>query len=108
MKKTIKLYSVKVDKEIIEELTLIAYRYSKVKNYIYQNYGSINGLIYVDKPNNLRYEWVKSGFANQWKLSARYWKMALSEAFSNIKTTLSQTKNKIKDYVIPIPRHSKP
>ena len=99
MKKTIKLYSVKVDKEIIDELTLIAYRYSKVKNYIYQNYGSINGLTYVDKPNNLRDEWVKSGFANQWKLSARYWKMALSEAFSNIKTTLSQTKTKIKDYI---------
>ena len=59
MKKTIKLYSVKVDKEIIDELTLIAYRYSKIKNYIYQNYGSINGLIYVDKPNNLSEKFKK-------------------------------------------------
>jgi len=96
MIKTVKQFSFPLNKEIINELTLIAHRYSKVKNYIYARFGSINGLQYIDNPNKIRDEWVKTKFANQWKLSARYWKLALSEAFSNIKTNWEQTKKSIR------------
>ena len=91
MIKTIKQYSIRLDRDTLEQLSLIAYRYTKVKNYVYSRFGSINGLQYLRNPREVRDEWVKSGFANQWKLSARYWKLALGEAFSNIKTNWEQT-----------------
>ena len=96
MKKTIKQHSPKLDKDIINELNLIVYKYTKVKNYIFQRYGSINGLKYIDNPREVRDKWVKNKFAEQWGISARYWKMALSEAFSNIKTNWAQTKQLIR------------
>ena len=96
MIKTVKQFSFSLSKETISELTLIAHRYSKVKNYIYARFGSINGLQYIDNPREVRDEWIKSKFAIQWKLSARYWKLALSEAFSNIKTNWEQTKKSIR------------
>ena len=40
----------------------------------------------------MRDEWVKTNFAEQWKLPARYWKLALSEATGNIKSQWSNIK----------------
>lgn len=99
MKRTIKQYSLALSDSTLQELKIIAFRYGKVKNYIFSRYGSINGLQYLKYPRKIRDEWVKSGFANEWKLSARYWKLALEEAFSNIKTNWEQTKQSIRDNI---------
>ena len=40
---------------------------------------------------------MKNKFFEQWKLPARYWKLALSEAISNIKSQWSNTKRKVKE-----------
>lgn len=96
MKKTIKQYSKNLDKQTFMELKTVAYRYGKVKNYIFSRYGSINGLQYLRYPREIRDEFVKTGFAKQWKLTARYWKLAFEEAFANIKTNWEQTKQSVK------------
>lgn len=99
MKKTTKQYSYYLSKEAFSELKTIARRYGKVKNYVFSRYGSINGLQYLKYPRTVRDEWTKTEFAKQWGLSARYWKLALEEAFGNIKTNWSQTKQSVRDNI---------
>jgi IS605 OrfB family transposase len=83
--------------EKIKELNQIGIAYTTVKNYIYSRYSGINSLILLKGYKKLiRDEWVKSEFATQWKLPARYWKMALDEAISNIKTEWTNTKHRVK------------
>lgn len=52
-----------------------------------------------NKNKEIRDKWIKTKFANQWGLSAHYWKMALDEAISNIKTQWANTKLRIKKAV---------
>lgn len=93
--KTVKQYSEKVSN--IEELQYIAKQYATIKNYVYSRYSGINGLnILKHYKKQIRDVWVKDKFAEQWKLSARYWKQALDEAVSNIKSEWSNTRNRIK------------
>jgi hypothetical protein len=83
--------------EKIEELNQIGIAYTTVKNYVYSRYSGINSLLFLKEYKKLiRDEWVKSEFATQWKLPARYWKMALDEAISNIKTEWTNTKHRVK------------
>jgi len=85
----------------IDEIRDIAKAYTTVKNYVYSRYSGINSLLLIKGyKKNIRDEWMKSNFAAQWKLPARYWKMALDEAISNIKTEWSNTKNRVKIAVI--------
>ena len=96
--KTVKQYSLKVNN--IEELYCIAERYTTVKNYVYSRYSGINSILLLsDYKRQIRDIWVKSKFANQWKLPARYWKLALDEAIANIKSEWSNVKNRIKSSV---------
>ena len=99
--RNVKQYSIKLEKAILNEFELIAYRYCKVKNYVYSRFGSINGLKYIRKNGHrkIRDEWVKTGFANQWKLPARYWKLALNDAFGSIKSQWSNVKRIIKGLI---------
>ena len=97
--KTVRQHSLAVSN--IEELKYIASAYTKVKNYIYSRYSGINSLLLIKGyKKNIRDEWVKSDFAKQWHLPARYWKMALDEAISNIKTEWTNTKRRVKLAVI--------
>ena len=92
--KTVKQYSKEID---VSELNYIANQYKNIKNYIYSRYSGINSICILNKyKKEIRDIWVKSKFAEQWKLPARYWKMALDEAISNIKTEWSNIKNRIK------------
>nr|WP_276575968.1 transposase [Oceanirhabdus seepicola] len=81
----------------MKELLFIGNQFKNVKNYVYSRYSGINSIPLLSKPREIRDEWVKSSFANQWKLPARYWKLALSEAISNIKAEWSNIKRRIKE-----------
>lgn len=100
MKKTVKNYSLTATQKKVEELKEIAERYSDVKNYIFQKYGSLSGLQYLNYPREIRDEWVSDPDAicllEQFGLQARQWKMAFDEAFSNIKTNWSLCFNKVR------------
>lgn len=95
--KTVKQYSCELHHETLKELLFIGNQYKNVKNYIYSRYSGINSILLLKNPREIRDEWVKSKFAEQWKLPARYWKLALSESMSNIKTEWSNTKRRIKE-----------
>ena len=97
--KTVKQYSYELDEEMLKELLFIANQYKNVKNYVYSRYSGINSILLLSKDRKIRDEWIKTKLYEQWKLPARYWKLALSEAFSNIKTNWSNTKKKVKDQV---------
>lgn len=95
--KTVKQYSNYIDNYL--ELEDIARRYGKVKNYCYSRFSGINSLLIIQKPRKIRDEWVAEGFGKQWGLPARYWKLALDESISNIKTNWSNLKKRIKECV---------
>ena len=93
--KCIKQHSLKISD--IEELQSIAKQYTTVKNYVYSRYSGINSImILFDYKKQIRDVWVKTKFGQQWKLPARYWKLALDEAISNIKSEWSNVKNRVK------------
>jgi IS605 OrfB family transposase len=94
--KTVKQYSYQLDDNTLNELKFIANQYKNVKNYVYSRYSGINSISLLGKDRKIRDEWTKSKFYEQWKLPARYWKLALFEAMSNIKTEWSNIKLRIK------------
>lgn len=96
VEKTVKQQSEKVNN--FNELSIIGSRYTTVKNYVTSRYSGINSIHLLKKHRQLiRDEWIKEGFAEQFKLPSRYWKLALDEAISNIKSEWSNTKNRIKE-----------
>ncbi|MGL4912531.1 MAG: RNA-guided endonuclease TnpB family protein, partial [Romboutsia sp.] len=97
--KNINQYSYALDKEILEELLYIGSKYVKVKNYIYSRYSGINSILLLGKDRTIRDEYVSTKFYEQWKLPARYWKLALSEAMANIKSSWSNIRLRIKTQV---------
>ena len=115
VKKNVRQHSCEIDN--IEELKEIAIRYAKVKDYVFSRYSGINSLPILNKyKSEIRDKWTdkaakkfneanpngpqKAGFAKQWKLPSRYWKLALDEAISNIKAEWSNIKNRVKEAVM--------
>ena len=94
--KTVKQYSYPLEEEIVSELAFIGNQYKNVRNYVYSRFSGINSILLLVTPRKIRDEWVKTEFYKQWKLPARYWKLALSEAISNIKTSWTNLKKKIR------------
>ncbi|MFD3447934.1 zinc ribbon domain-containing protein [Microbacteriaceae bacterium 4G12] len=93
--KNVKQHVVRVSDE--KELLFIAEQYKNAKNYVYSRYSGVNSLpMLKDYKKRIRDIWVKDEFAKQWKLPARYWKLALDEAISNIKSKWSNIKNDIR------------
>lgn len=95
--KNVKQYSNELGADVLEELKFIANQYKNVKNYVYSRYSRINSIPLLGKNRQIRDEWVKTKFSEQWKLPARYWKLALSEAFGSIKAQWSNIKNRVKE-----------
>ena len=95
--KTVKQYSYELDDDILQELKFIANQYKNVKNYVYSRYSGINSIPLLKKHREIRNEWTKNKFYGQWKLPARYWKLALTEAISNIKSEWSNIKRRVKE-----------
>lgn len=96
MKKTIKNYCFNATQSKLNELYEIGHRYVCVKNGVFQKYGSISGLQYFSYPRQIRDEWVKTGYGKKFGLQARYWKQAMDEAFSNIKSNWSNAIERVK------------
>lgn len=85
-----------------EEFQLIAERYTAVKNYVYSRFSGIQSLTKLKTyKKEIRDLWTAKagGFADQWKLPARYWKLALDEAISGIKSEWSNTKNRVREAI---------
>ena len=97
--KTVKQYSHELDQETLKELKFIANQYKNVKNYVYSRFTGLNSIPLLGRERQIRDEWVKTKFAEQWKLPARYWKLALSEAMGNIKSQWSNIKRRIKERI---------
>lgn len=104
--KAIKQYIIKnnLSKSNLDELTLIAHHYSNTKNYFFSRYSGINSFMII---HNHRKE-IRDKIVNQinsnsyiynFNLPARYWKLALDEAISNIKSNWSNTINRTKDNI---------
>lgn len=96
MKQTIKSYSKILSDSDFNQLTNIAKYYTKVKNEIFNQYGSVQGLQYINYPRQIRDKWVKTGYAIKFNLPARYWKQAFDEAWSNIKSNWQLCFNEVK------------
>ncbi|MGB5823892.1 MAG: RNA-guided endonuclease TnpB family protein [Proteocatella sp.] len=95
--KTVKQYSCELDVDTLKELEFIANQYKNVRNYVYSRYSGINSISLLSKERKIRDEWTKNKFYEQWKLPARYWKLALSDAFGNIKSNWSNIRRKVKE-----------
>lgn len=67
-----------------------------MKNYVYSRFSGINSLLLIENDRVIRDEWTHNKFYEQWKLPARYWKLALSDAISNIKTEWSMVKKRVR------------
>lgn len=80
-----------------EEIKEIARRYQSAKNYFYSRYSGIKSLDKIENHRkDIRDVLVKEKTCNMFNLPARYWKMALDESISNIKSNWSNTKERIK------------
>ena len=95
--KTVKQYSRELDEDTLRELQFIANQYKSVKNYVYSRYSGINSITLLRKEREIRDEWIRIKFYEQWKLPARYWKLALSDAFGNIRSNWTNTRRKVKE-----------
>ena len=81
----------------IEEIREIARRYQSAKNYFYSRYSGIKSLNKIDSHRKeIRDVLVKEKICDMFGLPARYWKIALDEVISNIKSNWSNTKERIK------------
>ena len=93
--KTVKQYSYDLEADSLKEFLFISNQYKNLKNYVYSRFSGIKNILLINTPRNIRDEWTKSKFYTQWKLPARYWKLALSEAVANIKSNWSNVKRKM-------------
>ena len=66
--------------ETLNKFLFIGNHYKNVKNYVYSRYSGINSIPLLGKSRQITDIWVKNKFDDQWKLPARYGKLALSEA----------------------------
>lgn len=81
----------------IDEVREIARRYQSAKNYFYSRYSGIKSLNKIDKHRKeIRDVLVKEKICDMFGLPARYWKIALDEVISNIKSNWTNTKERIK------------
>jgi len=99
--KNYKQYSEFMPDEVMHELRFIASEYRDVKNYVYSRYSGINSLLVIkDSRKNIRDVWIKTKFSEQWNLQSRYWKQALGEAITSIKSLWSNAKNNVRKLIM--------
>ena len=96
LKRAIIHYSFVYTESKKKKLLAVARLYGKVKDYIFNKYGGLEGLLYLNYPRRLRDEWVDSGFGDQFGLQARQWKQALEEALGTLGSLWEGTFTKIR------------
>lgn len=99
MKKTIKqyVYINDLSSEQLDELKHIALYYTNTKNYFYSRYSGIKSYnLIFNHRKEIRDVMVKESNNYNFKIPSRYWKNALDEAISNIKSNWSNNIKQIK------------
>ena len=95
--KPIEQYSKKLTLEEIDILDTIGINFKNNRNYFYSRYNGINNLINSHKFFDTKKQLVSNEkLVKTFNLPARYWKIALMNCSSNIKTEWSNTKRKIR------------
>lgn len=72
----------------------IAGDYGRVKNYVYQRYGGINGLPRIYPGYTVQNEMTKTGLRNELGLPSVYFYLAVFDALGDIKNQWTQTKTR--------------
>ena len=78
-----------------KKLQEIAGKYQKVKNVIYERYGSIRGLEKLIELNAIQKELLQTGIREELKIPSIYYQMAAKEAISDIRARWDITKKKV-------------
>jgi hypothetical protein CLOSPO_02930 len=95
--KPIEQYSGRLTLEEISILDKIGTNFKNNRNYFYSRYNGINNLINSHKFFNTQKQIVSNKeIIKTFNLPARYWKIALMNCLSNIKTEWSNTKRRIR------------
>ena len=95
--KPIEQYSGRLTLEEISILDKIGINFRNNRNYFYSRYNGINNLINSHKFFNTQKQIVSNKeIIKTFNLPARYWKIALMNCLSNIKTEWANTKRRIK------------
>ncbi len=81
--------------EDMQKLQEIADDYSKVKNYVYQRYGSINSLSKIYPGYTVQNEMTRSGRRAELGLPSVYFYLAIFDALGDIKTQWAKVKSEI-------------
>lgn len=90
------------------KLKILAEHYAATKNYFGSRYSGPKSLILLKKHRQMiRDVLMQTEIPKQFKLSARYWKLALDESVSGIKSEWSNTKNRVKKAASQNPNLSK-
>jgi putative transposase len=84
-----------ISEEDMEKLLEIAQDYGRVKNYVYQRYGSIKSLPKLYPGYTVQNEMTKSGLRAQLGLPSVYFYLAVFDALGDIKNQWAQVKNRI-------------
>lgn len=102
--RTIHQYSaMRVPPEEMEKLVEIAADYCRVKNYVYQRYGGINGLAKLYPGYTIQNEMTKCGFREQLRLPTVFFYNAIFDALGDIKSQWAHTKNHLEKRICANP-----
>ena len=94
--RTVRQYnSVPIAEDDFKKLQEIAGKYQKVKNVIYERYGSIRGLERLIELNVVQKELLQAGIREELKIPSIYYQMAAKEAVSDIRARWETTKKKV-------------
>ena len=96
--KCVKQHSFQLDNDSALKMQNLVRVYGGIKNYLYSRYSGIESLKLIDNHRKLiRDELMKTDVPKeQFHILARYWKLALDNVISNIKSEWSNTKNRVK------------
>jgi IS605 OrfB family transposase len=95
-KRAVKYYSLKATKSKIKDLLKIAHKYRLFRNKIFQEYGGLKFLPYLNYPRRLRDEFVQKDNLEKRGLQDRQWKRALAEASGTLASLWSNAINETK------------
>lgn len=94
--KTVRQYNkFTISEEEMKKLVEVANDYSRVKNYVYQRYGSIKSLSKIYPGYTVQNEMTKTGFRAELGLPSVYFYLAIFDALGDIKMQWTQTKTRI-------------
>lgn len=98
IKKNLTYYSIKLSEPEIDKINEISKNYISIKNYFFSRYSGIKSYKSIQNHRKeIRDILVEQKF--KCNLPSRYWKLALDEVVSNIKSNWSNTINNIKKVI---------